>query len=182
MLTPMPDYGISFSDTNDHAITRIDINNLSAQDHAQKFLLSQVEDSNYNHNLTAAQLWAIKKDSTYHLLSAHPDVYDLLEQPFDATHYTGIIVHTTGWAAPISDNGEVDGPPSKHAERRRIGIASCVMNDSIGSALSFSDEQELVLDSGSATGSLANALSECWQNNVQLANTVNTLLLELKDK
>ena len=173
----MPDYGISFSNTNNDVII-----DLSAQDHAQKFLLSQVKDPNYNHNLTAAQLWAIKKDSTYHLLSAHPDVYDLLEQSFDATHYNGIIIHTTGWAAPISDDGTVDGFPSKHAQRRRIGLAACVMNDSVGSALSFSDEEELVLDPGSATGSLANALSECWHNNVQLANTVNKLLLELNDK
>ena len=177
MKTPTPDYGISFKDPQTVVSATLD-----AQDHAQKFLLAQVKDPNYNHDLSAAQLWAIKKDSTYHLLSAHPDVYDLLEQSFDATHYNGIIIHTTGWAAPISDDGTVDGLPSKHAQRRRIGLAACVMNDSVGSALSFSDEEELVLDPGSATGSLANALSECWHNNVKLMNTVSELLLELNDK
>ena len=177
MKTPTPDYGISFEDPQTALLTT-----LNAQDHAQKFLLSQVKDPNYNHDLSAAQLWAIKKDSTYHLLSAHPDVYDLLEQSFDVTNYLAVIIHTTGWAAPISDDGKIDGPASKHAERRRVALASCVMNNSVASALSFSDEKELVLDPGSATGSLVNALSEFWQNNVQLANTVNTLLLELKDK
>jgi hypothetical protein len=39
------------------------------------------------------------------------------------------------------------------------------MNDSVGSALSFSDEKELVLDPGSATGSLASALLSFWETN-----------------
>lgn len=182
MKTPTPDYGISFEDPQTVLLTTLHAQDNSAQDHAEAFLLSQVKDPNYSHDLSAAQLWAIKKDSTYHLLSAHPDVYDLLEQSFDVTNYLGVIIHTTGWAAPISDDGEIDGPPSKHAERRRVALASCVMNNSVGSALSFSDEEELVLDPGSATGSLANALSEFWHNNVKLMNTVNELLLELNDK
>ena len=160
MKTPTPDYGISFEEAQVIALATLD-----AQDHAQNFLLSQIKDPNYNHDLSSAQLWAIKKDSTYHLLSAHPDVYELLEKSVDLTHYSGVIIHTTGWAAPLSDDGEVDGPPSQHAQRRRVALASCVTSVSVGSALSFADEEELVLDPGSATGSLASALLSFWENN-----------------
>lgn len=158
MTTPLPDYGISFSDTSKETVTI-----LLAQDYAEKFIKQQVSDPNYTHQISASQLWAIKEDDSFHLLSAHPDVYDLLSESYNLSQYKGIIVHTTGWAAPLPEDGTVAEAPSKHELRRRIALAACVTSNSVGSALSFADDPEIVLDPGSATGSLADALVSFWE-------------------
>lgn len=158
MTTPLPDYGLSFTDNSKSTDTI-----LLAQHYAEKFIKQQVSDPNYNHEISASQLWAIKEDDSFYLLSAHPDVYDLLSDSYNLSHYKGVIVHTTGWAAPLNEDGNVDGAPSKHALRRRIALAACVTSTSVGSALSFADDPEIVLDPGSATGSLAEALVSFWE-------------------
>lgn len=139
---------------------------LTGQEYAEKFMSLQLEDKNYTHELSAAQLWAIKQDGSFHLLSAHPDVYQLLEDRYDLFNYIGIIIHTTGWAAPLNENGDVDTAPSAHSQRRRVALASCVTNNSVGSVLSFADDKEMISDPGSATGSLAEALVEFWERNL----------------
>jgi hypothetical protein len=160
MSTPMPDYGITFEAAQSLALATLD-----AQAYAQKFLEEQVADPNYIYDISAAQLWAIKEDNNFHLLSAHPDVYELLQHPYNLSKYVGIIIHTTGWAAPLSEDGEVEGAPSKHALRRRVALAACVTSISVASALSFSDEEDIIIDPGTATGSLADALLSFWEQN-----------------
>lgn len=162
----LPDYGIDFSNSNQVVLQKE--NFLTAQEHAEKFIRFQIKDPNYKHQLSCAQLWAINKDHTYILLNAHPDVYELLsEELYDFSQYAGILIHTSGWAAPLDESGNPsDTPPSQHHFRRRVALASCVTPDSAGSALSFSDEpNDVVLDPGSATGSLAEALVSFWQKN-----------------
>ncbi len=164
MTTPMPDYGLNLSSKDEQSAQSAIL--LKAEDYAKKFIELQVEDSNYNHELSAAQLWAIKKDGSFHLLTAHPDVYELLSSDeFNLYNYLGVIIHTTGWAAPLNEDGNVDTAPSKHLMRRRIGLAACVTNSSVGSAISFADDPEIITDPGSATGSLADALSSYWDRN-----------------
>ena len=154
-----PDYGVSYTAVQNTQTI------LKAEEYAEKFLTQQISDPNYTHELTAAQLWAVKKDDTFHFLTAHPDVYDLLETKFDLSPYNGVIIHTTGWAAPLDENGEPEGAPSKHSLRRRVALAACVTSSSVGSALSFVDDSEMILDPGSATGSLAEALLGFWEKN-----------------
>lgn len=161
MADPIPDYGINFN-SNKQSVSTL---NLSAEKYAENFILEQIADPNYNHELSASQLWAIKTDNTFHLLTAHPDVYELLESKFNLSSYNGVIIHTTGWAAPLDEDGTVTTAPSKHDFRRRVALAACVTNSSVGSALSFSDNKEVILDPGSATGSLADALLKFWENN-----------------
>ena len=163
MSTQMPDYGINFNSST--STISFEEAQESGETIAQRFLTEQISDSNYTHELSASQLWAVKKDGSFHLLSAHPDVYELLEDNFNLSNYIGVIIHTTGWAAPLDENGEINGAPSKHVERRRVALASCVTNNSVGSALSFADKEEMVLDPGSATGSLAEALLKFWETN-----------------
>ena len=159
MTTPLPDYGISFPSNQDPTVV------IQADKLAEQFIKQQVADPTYTHELVASQLWAVKKDNTFHLLSAHPDVYDLLESDFDLSDYNAVIIHTTGWAAPLSQDGSVEAPPSQHSQRRRVALAACVSDASVGSALSFADDPEIVLDPGSATGSLADALLTFWEKN-----------------
>lgn len=171
MSFSMPDYGVNYQSSDDLLAPLV----LDAQEYARRFMLIQTSDPNYKHELTAAQLWAIKQDDTFYLLSAHPDVYDLLDTSdyIDVSTYKGVIVHTTGWAAPLNEDGDIDTAPSQHDLRRRVAIASCVTSKSIGSALSFSDDKELILDPGSATGSLAEHLLNYWEINSSMSSKVD---------
>jgi hypothetical protein len=161
----LPDYGIDFSQSNQVLLEQVQA--LNAEQHAEKFMNNEISDPNYKHELSAALLWAIKKDGSYKLLGAHPDVYELLSQELmDFSTYQGILIHTTGWAAPLNNDGSVSSTaPSQHDKRRRVSLVSCVMDGSVGSALCFADDSEIVLDPGSATGSLAEALLSFWEKN-----------------
>ena len=74
----------------------------------------------------------------------------------------GIGIITTGWAAPINSDGDVDCPPSQHKERRRVRLVSVVTTDGkMGSVMGFSDDDENpIRDEGEATGNLAMAMLE----------------------
>lgn len=162
MTTPLPDYGINFNNSTNTQV----LDSSDSYDYAALFLGEQIKDPNYNYHLEAAQLWAIKKDNTFYLLASNPDVYELLEnEDYNLSSYNGILIHTTGWAAPLGSNGEVEGKPSAHPQRRRVALVSCVTSKSTSSALSFPDEDDIITDPGTATGSLAEALQNFWNNN-----------------
>jgi hypothetical protein len=94
------------------------------------------------------------------LLSTHADVYELLEQPKEeAFDYFGVV--TTGWAAPLNADGEVDGKPSEHAQRRRVRLMVVASREDVVSVLRFADEpDEIITDEGNAVGSLADAIQQ----------------------
>jgi hypothetical protein len=101
-------------------------------------------------------------------LGVHPDIYEGLAELIDGD-YTfptakGLIVVTTGWAAPLNANGEVEGMPSEHAQRRRVRLISYKSHEATCSSLSFEDDDEVVYDEGSAIGSLADALTDAWES------------------
>ena len=99
------------------------------------------------------------------LLAQHPDVYALLESPTSglARMFDAAAIVTTGWAAPLDENGEVQGAPSEHAQRRRVRLVVLVANSGVASVLRFADEpDDVVTDPGSATGSLAEAIERFW--------------------
>jgi hypothetical protein len=96
------------------------------------------------------------------------DVYEILSKPMSErkTKFTTFALVTSGWAAPLGANGEVEGAPSEHPARRRVRLAVVGnADDGVASVLRFSDEpDEPVIDPGSATGSLANAFSSFLTN------------------
>lgn len=96
------------------------------------------------------------------------DVYELLEKPASErkTKFNTFAIATSGWAAPLGENGQVEGAPSEHALRRRVRLLTVASADGgAASVLRFSDvPDEIVSDPGSATGSLANALAEFVTN------------------
>lgn len=96
------------------------------------------------------------------MLSQHPDVYSLLEEsPPVASFYDFIAVVTTGWAAPLNADGEVEGAPSQHAQRRRVRLVVVANRDAVASVLRFQDDPtDPIVDLGSATGSLADAIQD----------------------
>lgn len=163
MTTPMPDYGLTFDKSNEEPNV---IMLLKGEEYSENFIKDYLSKDQNNYDLPKAQLWGVKKDSSYYLISQNLDVYELLEeaQIYDVSECIGILVHTTGWAAPINQDGSLDTAPSKHTERRRIALASCVTYQSVGSAIYFLDTKETMTDPGSATGSLAEALVKLWSD------------------
>ena len=98
-------------------------------------------------------------------LAQHADVYELLEAPSSglARMFDAAAIVTTGWAAPLSPDGKVEGAPSEHARRRRVRLAVVVADNGVASVLRFADEpDDVITDPGSATGSLADAITRFW--------------------
>jgi len=98
----------------------------------------------------------------------HPygDIYELADAlgdvlaPQGAT-LGGVLITTSGWAAPLGPSGEVEGAPSRHPERRRVFLTCSVARDGSQSARMEWEKPEpdadaIINDSG--TGSLAFAL------------------------
>ena len=99
------------------------------------------------------------------LLAQHPDVYELLDAPSSALArmFDAAAIVTTGWAAPLRPDGTIEGAPSEHALRRRVRLVVVVADNGVASALRFADEpDEVVTDPGSATGTLAEAITRFW--------------------
>lgn len=96
------------------------------------------------------------------LIDTHPDVYDLLDSTENALVASGFaytLVVTTGWASPLNENGEVEGRPSEHAQRRRVRLSIVANYESVASVLRFADDPDnVVTDAGEATGSLNDAI------------------------
>jgi len=96
------------------------------------------------------------------------DIYDgLADLVLSGDKYPtakGLAIITTGWAAPLGANGEVQGEPSKHPERRRVRLTAYVSCEGILSAIAFSDEEEVIYDDNGGTGTLAVALTDTWES------------------
>jgi hypothetical protein len=122
------------------------------------------QDSLYMSN---AHLLVIRNDDngvTVEPVSSHPDVYELIDEaiaetPFSVRSSDILAVVTSGWAAPLN-NGKVEGAPSQHPQRRRVRLMACVRRSDLTmtSVLRFGDTDDVVIDEGEATGTLAEAM------------------------
>jgi hypothetical protein len=98
------------------------------------------------------------------VIGKNADIYDLIEnlsdmELADSFNYLGVI--TYGWAAPLNNDGGMNGAPSEHKDRRRVKLISAISYDEseiIGSVMYFKDNDEVIYDYNTATGSLAYAL------------------------
>lgn len=121
-------------------------------------------------NTTAAVAYGITKGSDNmnlesNIIAENHDIYDMIDDLIENKNYFNndyVTVKTTGWAAPLGDNGEVEGKPSEHPKRRRVCLFVSVditNKEVLGSSLKFDDDEEVIYDFNTATGSLADALS-----------------------
>ena len=102
------------------------------------------------------------------LIHEDSDIYDLLESDEVAKQLEqsdlAVLVVTTGWASPRSKekDDEDDVRPSEHPERRRVRLSIYANRlGEVASIIRFEDDpSEIVTDEGSATGSLADAISQ----------------------
>lgn len=117
-----------------------------------------------------AVVFVLGHDDSRTVITEYPDVYVALDtvgaeaarvdlaiagNPLLGARALGVL--TCGWAAPV---GGDETPPSRHPERRRVRLAAIATTDLVtGSALEFQDTpDEPILDDGSASGSLRDAL------------------------
>jgi hypothetical protein len=116
---------------------------------------------NTGHEMSNAVLYGVTEDGSNFELGRAPDVYDLLDGEYPSAGVVGLAVHTTGWAAPLNPDGEVEGAPSKHPERRRVALVAVMTAEGMGSALSFADDPDEIITDSSGTGQLSDALKKC---------------------
>ena len=132
-------------------------------------------------SMDGARLYGVTLDgATYDarfrlsFLAQHPDVYELLEAPSSALGkmFDAAAIVTTGWAAPLGPDGEPEGPPSEHEMRRRVRLVVVVADPGAASVLRFEDSPEdddVVVDAGSASGALASAIDSFWHHSPSVA-------------
>ena len=101
------------------------------------------------------------------LISENTDIYDLLESEEVATQLDNsdlaVLVVTTGWASPrTKDTDDDEVRPSEHPQRRRVRLSIYANRlGEVASIIRFEDDpNKIVTDEGSATGSLADAISQ----------------------
>lgn len=124
--------------------------------------------SGHKDGLDSSHLMTIKIDNEVVIVDSvcsSPDIYDLIDEvvaktPFTVRSSDMLAVIVSGWAAPLADDGSVEGAPSKHPERRRVRLMSCVRRSDlrIVSVVRFLATDKVVIDEGEAIGSLAEAM------------------------
>lgn len=111
--------------------------------------------------MSNAVLYGVTEDGSNFELGRAPDIYDLLDSEYPRKGVVGLAVHTTGWAAPLNSDGEPEGAPSKHPERRRVALVTVMTAEGMGSALSFADDPDEIITDESGSGQLSDALKKC---------------------
>ena len=111
-----------------------------------------------------AQLFGVRATEQFIKIAEAEDIYDLLKSAYNITEYIGIAIHTTGWASPLPEDGLPDGvAPSEHPDKKRVALVTVITDEGVGSAVGFAESDEIMSDAGEATGSLAEALGECFR-------------------
>ena len=99
-------------------------------------------------------------------LGRHPDAYSLLDGDYteQAERYRlfGIALHSTGWAAPLNENGDSDCRPSEHPDRVRMATVMTMTMFGYCVAIAFADERETTFVEAPAPGGpLQSAMVGC---------------------
>lgn len=105
-----------------------------------------------------------KRRTTTELLRAG-DVYEALRNaPRKITNDAqAVAVITCGWASPVSDDDQhPDTPPSLHPKRQRVALVITHHLDTreTVSAIRFANKRAVIVDYGTAAGSLAEAVAK----------------------
>jgi len=104
----------------------------------------------------------------YKEINKSADIYDLIDRIGSdklASNYDFVSLITYGWAAPIDSSVDKDIPPSESENRRRVRlmmVGGKENNGLIGSAIKFSDEDDIVVDENNANGPLATAFENLY--------------------
>jgi len=101
---------------------------------------------------------------TFSEIAEGGDIYQLLGSTnvHDACRVSDCVaVLTSGWASPA--DSIKDCPPSQHPDRRRVRLICLTDESGMASVIRFSDDiDNPIVDAGTATGSLADALQQMF--------------------
>lgn len=115
--------------------------------------------------LPQAVLYGVDSNGGTVELGRYPDIYDLLDKDYseqaERDRLVGIAIHTTGWAAPLNADGEVDGAPSAHPSRVRVALVATLTMFGYCSGIAFADGRETVFEENAPSGALWEAMNEC---------------------
>lgn len=116
------------------------------------------------------------RDGQLVTLGVYGDIYVGLENIANETDeetlhdFEFLGVETSGWAAPIREEGDDEIAPSKHPERRRVRMLSVIDRTCrIASVMSLDDDGEILTDL-SGRGSLADAIRLVMANILSAEN------------
>lgn len=104
----------------------------------------------------------------YKEINKSADIYDLIDCIASdklASNYDFVSLITYGWAAPIDSSIDKDIAPSESEHRRRVRLMMVGGKENsglIGSAIKFSDEDDIVVDEDNANGPLATAFENLY--------------------
>lgn len=116
-------------------------------------------------SLPEAVLYGVDGNGGTVELGRYPDIYDLLDKDYSAQaerdRLVGIAIHTTGWAAPLNADGEVEGAPSAHPNRVRVALVATLTMFGYCSGIAFADGRETVFEETAPEGSLWEAMNDC---------------------
>lgn len=127
-----------------------------------------------NEGLSEAGLYGVIETGETFQISSDPDVYKLLEQNVTSPlKIVGLAITTSGWAAPLNADGEMDCPPSEHPDRKRVLLVAVVTADELMSSMRFADSEEVITEEN-GSGSLADALCKAFER-IADGNTENSL-------
>jgi hypothetical protein len=119
-----------------------------------------------NYKMEKAMLFPVTYyDGEYHVGSpiSYPDVYALMELDESKSAAKGcdyVAIVTTGWAAPIDEDSDVDTRPSLHRDRRRVRLSMIGKHDEVASIMRFEDDPDNPIYETSGEGPLVDAVSE----------------------
>ena len=137
---------------------------MSLAEHAKTAYAHLTKTAHNPYDLDGARIFYIDDRGRLIILTHDPDVYNGLRDVL-FTHLppvTAIGIETCGWAAPLDPDGNPDGAPSEHPARRRVRLVTLI-NEQLEStsAMTFQDNpDEVAVDLGEGTGSLAEALTQ----------------------
>lgn len=82
----------------------------------------------------------------------------VLARSFDAA-----AIVTTGWAAPLDDDGTMSQRASRHPMRRRVRAVAVVDDNGVASVIRFEDDPtHMILQAERGTGDIVDALESMW--------------------
>lgn len=115
-------------------------------------------------SLPQAVLYGVDGDGGTVELGRNPDIYDLLDMDWSENakrdSLVGIAIHTTGWAAPLT-NGRAEGAPSQHPDRVRVALVATLTMFGYCSGIAFADGRETQYEDSAPEGSLWKAMNDC---------------------
>jgi len=101
----------------------------------------------------------------YSFLEEGPDVYAMLAGPSGqlARSFDAAALVSTGWAAPMLDDGTMTHRASRHPLRRRVRAVAVIDNDGIASVLRFEDDPTVAIgEARRGIGNIVDAMEAMW--------------------